>query len=110
MSSKLGPIEVTCDAPPYHIVQACFRIGLESAEDVRWCRMSNLPNTHGGWRQLIPFSSWGASAHSPQEGSCSCGQALPRLEAYTFTLITGKEVSYLLGQCQRCRAIYWDNV
>jgi hypothetical protein len=111
MSSKLWPIELTCDAPPYHIVQACYRIGIESAEDVRWCRVSNMGGAPGGWRQLLAFPPWGtlSRANQPGDATCSCGRPLPRLEPYTFTLITGKEISYLLGQCGHCHTVYWDD-
>jgi hypothetical protein len=111
MSSQLGPIDVVCDAPPYHIVQACYRIGIEGAEDVRWCRVGSVTGGGGGWRQLIAFPPWNAFTRPQQTGehNCSCGHNLPRLEAYTFTLITGKEISYLLGQCPRCHTVYWDD-
>jgi len=38
VSTRLGPILIDCDAPPYAIVQACERRGLRSPLDVRWCR------------------------------------------------------------------------
>jgi hypothetical protein len=104
MSNQLGPIEVTCDSPPFFIVQACLRIGLKSPADVRWNRLSHQADAQGGWRQLLGFPAASTAT------SCHCGQPLPGLEAYTFTLVTGKEVSYLLGQCGRCRTIYWDDV
>jgi hypothetical protein len=110
MSQQLGPLDVSCDSPPYHIVQACSRVGFETPEDVRWCRFgqSDMP---AGWRQLIHFTPWNVLMGSGQqsEKSCGCGQRLPRLETYTFTLITGKELSYVLGQCSRCHAIFWDD-
>ena len=34
MSSRLGPLQIECDAPPYMIVSACRKIGFESPEDV----------------------------------------------------------------------------
>lgn len=112
MSNQLGPIEVSCDAPPYHIVQACSRIGFQEPEDVRWCRVGHQGDSVAGWRQLIQFAPWNAllGAHGQVQKTCSCGQHLPRLETYTFTLITGKELSYLLGQCSRCHTVFWDDV
>jgi hypothetical protein len=104
MSSKLGPIEVTCDSPPYFIVQACLRIGMTSPADVRWCRVESQATPPGGWRKLLAISNW-----STAPTICHCGRPLPQLEAYTFTLVTGKEISYLLGQCSRCHTIYWND-
>jgi hypothetical protein len=103
MSNQLGPIEMTCDSPPYFIVQACTRIGLQSPADVRWSRAKNWPETQGGWRLLLALPGG-----TPTQ-SCHCGQKMPHLEAYTFTLVTGKEISYLLGQCSRCHTIYWND-
>jgi hypothetical protein len=40
--------------------------------------------------------------------TCSCGQAVPPLESYTFTFVSGKETQYHLGQCPHCRTIFWD--
>jgi hypothetical protein len=33
---------------------------------------------------------------------------LPEMANYIFTLDTGREIAYLLGQCSRCHAIYWE--
>jgi hypothetical protein len=33
---------------------------------------------------------------------------LPVMERYTFTLVSGAQSSYFIGQCSRCLAIYWD--
>jgi hypothetical protein len=30
--------------------------------------------------------------------------------AYTFTMSTGKELSYCLGQCGKCHTIFWEEV
>jgi hypothetical protein len=30
------------------------------------------------------------------------------MEGYTFTFASGKEAEYLLGQCRRCRTIFWE--
>jgi len=40
--------------------------------------------------------------------TCRCGQKLPSLDRYTFTYLTGHEASYLLGQCPRCKTVYWE--
>ena len=47
---------------------------------------------------------------SQQSHSCTCGREVRGPEAYTFVLITGKELSYLLSQCERCRTVYWDKL
>jgi hypothetical protein len=110
MPSRLGPIEIVCDAPPYSIIQACSRIGIRNPEDVRWCRMSHFiaeadsfdPIHLHPWRSFLGVAKGGRV-------NCSCGQALPSMEKCTFTFITGREVSYFIGQCQRCRTVFWEN-
>jgi hypothetical protein len=42
------------------------------------------------------------------EGHCLCGQVLPRLDKCAFTLLSGKELHYFLGQCKRCRTVFWE--
>ena len=107
MSSQLGPIDISCDAPPYPIVRAGRRIGLESPEDVRWCRVHpgletlSLTGDVSGWKSLFGLGGRGKNA-------CTCGQPLPVLEKYTFTFLSGQQASYLLGQCLRCRTVYWN--
>jgi hypothetical protein len=44
----------------------------------------------------------------PQEQTCTCGEPLPALEKYAFTLNSGRVLDYLLGQCARCRTVYWE--
>ncbi len=103
MANRLGPIEITCDAPPYYIVRGCHRVGIEAPEDVRWCRMSHFLNTSSGgiWKALLGL-------HHSGEKTCSCKRNLPLLERCTFTLASGKQVSYYLGQCQGCHTVYWE--
>lgn len=109
--SDLGPLEVLCDAPPYSIIQACRRVGVQDPEDVRWLRVSHLEQQDGdpqretlnplAWKSLLGMSKW-------MKLNCTCGQRLPTLEKCTFTFITGKELSYHIGQCRRCRTVYWE--
>jgi hypothetical protein len=110
MPNRLGPLEVTCDAPPYNIVRACHMIGMRSPEDVRWSRHSQFVNPNGGHRDELKHPSWRAllGMGQRQEGCCSCDRKLPIMERYTFTLISGSQSSYFIGQCSRCLAIYWD--
>jgi hypothetical protein len=107
MSSRLGPLDVSCDAPPYSIVTACHRIGMESPEDVPWFRLSHLVGQHSLWRQLLRLPPWRALS-AANDRNCRCGRVLPQLEHYTFTLLSGEERFYFLGQCDRCHAIYWE--
>jgi hypothetical protein len=110
MSNQLGPMEIVCDAPPYHIVRACSQLGFQNPEDVRWYRMChylNGPAERSGFAKAQPWSGlWGMSGAGDK--LCSCGAKLPRLEMYTFVLSTAKEVSYLLAQCGRCRTLFWE--
>jgi hypothetical protein len=110
MFSRLGPLEVNCDAPPYNIVRACHMIGFRSPEDVRWSRLSRFAGTAPGQGEELKHSSWRAllGMTQPGNGRCVCGQPLPVLEKYTFTLISGNQTSYFLGQCIRCFSIYWE--
>lgn len=99
MSKELGPLEVVCDAPPYPIVKACGGLGFLFAQDVRWCRADRR-----GLQRSPVLIPW-ARGRAP---SCSCGQPVPALESYTFTFVSGGQAQYYLGQCGRCRTIYWD--
>jgi hypothetical protein len=108
MSNQSGREESRCDAPPYSVVKACQRLGFRSPLDVRWCRLDQarnaLPERSGGlqaWMLLF----WG---NEPREKTCSCGQPLPVLERYTFTFRSGRAADYFLGQCRRCRTIFWE--
>ena len=101
--------EIVCDAPPYCVVKVCHLIGIDRPADVRWRRMSHhkaeAQELHGSWFDAAPSSGWGGGA---SKTLCTCGQKLPHLEMYTFTFSTGEETSYLLGQCRRCRSVYWE--
>src|SRR5438552_3190656 len=106
MPNRLGPLEVNCDAPPYNIVRACHMIGIRAPEDVRWSRFSRFVNTRAGRGENLRHLSWRTLLGMAQSENrcCTCGQKLPVLERYTFTLISGKEAFYLIGQCSRCLA------
>ena len=110
MSNQLGPIEIECDAPPYTVVRACRRIGgMQSPEDVRWCRVGRFTHRPTGWRALMrQFWNLLLGRGFPGEKTCFCGGDLPRLEDCTFTFITGRKTNYRLGQCTRCQTIFWE--
>ena len=91
MSSKLGPIEILCEAPPYPIVQACHMIGIKRPEDVRWCRMSQFRafggNPHEGqsiWHLSLGLSrqtlwasmdsDWAAQLHRERMAQRTAGK------------------------------------
>jgi len=105
-------VDMHCDAPSYVIVQACRRVGVHCPEDVRWCRMHRFLSEHPTWREVFKRQPWKALLGLGQleERMCTCGQKLPLLEKCTFTFNTGQEVSYLIGQCRRCRTVFWDDV
>jgi hypothetical protein len=111
MAESLGPIEIDCDAPPYSIVQACRMIGLRSPEDVRWCRMTLRADELPWWRRVFSPQSWMHLLGMRRRGIdvCVCGAKLPMLERYTFLIVTGDKLSYLLGQCEHCSSIYWED-
>jgi hypothetical protein len=114
MSSQLGPLEICCDAPPYPIVQGCLHAGIQSPEDVRWLRISEFRNRQDGGQQSSSsphFSLWKVlwgSGQAPQRKTCTCGAELPPLRLVVFTFNTGDQAPYLLGQCSRCRTVFWD--
>lgn len=110
MASQLGPIEIDCDAPSYAIVRACHRVGVRTPEDVPWYRFGHFVNGHGG-RKAVPglrdlFSR--LLGHRPRRTDCSCGRPLPEPALCMFFLASGGQESYLIGQCERCRTVYWD--
>ena len=107
MADQLGPVEIDCDAPPYPVVRACERLGFRSPLDVRWCRVVH-DRGPAPWRQLLcqPWR-WLSGAWRPRGKPCPCGGPAPALERCTFALAS-RRVTYLVGQCPRCRTIFWD--
>lgn len=109
MFNHLGPLEVQCDAPPLAVVEACAGAGLASPLDVRWCQIAHLADElergtlldRGPWR-------WFFGKGRPRELTCFCGRALPPLQPFAFTVLPHGIVEYRLGQCGRCRTIFWD--
>jgi hypothetical protein len=112
MSSRLGTLDIECDAPSYPIVRACRKLGMHMPEDVRWCRRSRARPRESGWRSFLASPFWGhlLGRDEASERTCVCGNPLPELECYAFTFHTGEEVEYQMAQCSRCRTIYWEKV
>jgi hypothetical protein len=108
MNERLGPIEILCDAPPYVMVRGCRSLGLQSPEDVRWCRLSSFLPQLGAraWPPLTgPARVWQARGRGV---ACRCGEELPLLRAVDVTYSSGREVTYVLGQCRRCHTVFWE--
>jgi hypothetical protein len=109
MENKLGPIEINCDAPSYAIVRACRRLGLRDPEDAAWYKLSQYVHGRYGHREgslqalkaLLGFPG-------PPLDHCLCGNPLPLMESCTFTLQSGREETYRIGQCVRCRTVFWE--
>jgi hypothetical protein len=119
MAGPSDPIDLPCEAPPYTVVRACEQLGFRTPLDVRWSRVDRRPHVHHGGRPWDTFWRrpwellWGqspAAEFEPSAPSCDCGQPLPPLEKYCFTFITGRQADYLMCQCRRCRAIFWQEV
>ena len=102
-------LDMECDAPLYTIVQACRSLGFHSPEDVRWCQIDKVspqPKPRHRWLSWS-FLRGLIGRPGPQAAGCQCRQELPRCDQYTFTLRSGEKKHLLLGQCSRCRTIYW---
>jgi hypothetical protein len=110
MANQPGPLDVSCDAPPYSIVTACRSVGFREPEDVRWCRLNHLVDALASEWEALKRHPWKLLLRmaAPDVKTCRCGQKLPSLDRYTFTYLTGHEASYLLGQCPRCKTVYWE--
>ncbi|MCI0459912.1 MAG: hypothetical protein L0Z62_23420 [Gemmataceae bacterium] len=110
MMSQFGPLEIDCDAPTYSVVHACVALGFEDPLDVRWCRLSHFLSGDAERAGLFSLQAWKQffGMGRQREKTCSCGQHLPAVERCTFTFLSGKKSDYLIGQCRRCRTIFWD--
>ncbi len=111
MFSQLRSLEIRCDAPPYAVVRACKDFDFHSPLDVRWCRMSDLvsPEEQRNGNFGLRLWHWLLGKRKPSVQTCTCGQPLPDLKRYDFAFDSKKVGCYLLGQCRRCRTMYWDD-
>jgi hypothetical protein len=72
--------------------------------------MSHYLEERGAYGDFLTSQPWKSFLGSRGSRThCSCGKGLPALEKCTFTFITGREVSYFIGQCHRCRTVFWDD-
>lgn len=107
MIEQLGPIDLVCDAPPYHVVRACHLIGLDSPEDVCWRRLDHHESV-GGWRKFLQSCRRLFGVRMPRESRCTCGEDMPELDCFSFTFVMNRTLTYRLGQCGRCRTVFWE--
>ena len=101
-------LAIECDAPDYAIVQACRKLGFQSPEDVRWRQADQATpksERQAWWSFGSLKSPFGKS--EPKSAGCVCSAEIPKLDGYRFTLTSGKETELLLGQCRRCRTMFW---
>ncbi len=110
MSGQLGPMEIRCDAPPYSVVRASAGLRFQSPLDVPWYHRARFRASHDGGTGDFTVPGWKQFVHLGQQGrtTCRCGQPLPVLEEYRFRFASAREARYLLGQCVRCRAMFWQ--
>jgi hypothetical protein len=109
MSEHLGPIEIRCDAPPYDVVQACHLLDFHAPEDVRWCRLHYDESRTAGPRPAgVLGLLWAVAGVHDAEACCSCGAPLPTLRVFRMAFNNGETACYLLGQCERCHTVFWD--
>jgi hypothetical protein len=110
MFNLSNSLEIDCDSPPYMIVRASRMVGLQSPEDVPWHRLSHYRNRPFSGRELFTLRTLKEllGLRESRKDCCRCGQTLPELPRYTFTLSDGREVDYRIGQCDRCRTVFWE--
>jgi hypothetical protein len=108
MASRSNLLELECDAPPYDIVSSSEAIGLRRPLDVRWCRIGHMirkPESRGLW--AFARRMFGIPAR-PRIRACSCGHEAPALDRVKFMCLGCSAGEFLLGQCPRCRTVYWE--
>jgi hypothetical protein len=70
-------------------------------EDVRWIKMSHFHSFVEDSKMNRYFLSAGGVV------LCFCHEKLPKLSKYRFTYSAGDEVTYSVGQCPKCRTVFW---
>lgn len=99
MDDRLAETILIADCPPHPIVEASGACGVESPCDVRWFKIENYIALYSQVLEEIHFSS---------EHYCACKEKLPKLAKYRFTYSSSDEVVYALGQCAKCRTVFWS--
>jgi hypothetical protein len=108
MSTRLGPVEIECDAPPYAVVEACAYLGFRRPLDVRWRPARELREAAEAGDRGLGRRLWSALLGRGRRPACPCGQGLAPLGRYVLLLPWGAELDYLLGQCPRCATMFWE--
>jgi hypothetical protein len=109
MSRDLGPLDVVCDAPPYGVVRACRALGFDAPEDVRWCETGHFLRERSHDHAALQAVDWNVLVErlGPRRLACACGRSLPQLAGYRFAGPGDASGLYHLGQCPRCKRVYW---
>ena len=108
MSRQTVTLDVWCDVPAYGIVQACQWLGFERPLDVAWHhRVATCGRS--GRRRASLLCSAGCSAAANQRPRCAA--AVKRRRSWSCRPVTGaaRDDAIRLGQCSRCRTIFWDD-
>lgn len=112
MCSSLETLDVSCDAPPYEIVRASEKLPLRSPLDVRWCHTGHCRRIQKRARalcSLLPWNWFRGRTNDAVSQVCTCGAPFPLLDDCTFTTPDYQVLAeYRIGQCRRCRTIYWE--
>jgi hypothetical protein len=113
VAEQPGPLEICCDAPSYWIVRACRDLGIRTPEDVRWLRLSafkrRAPAPAPGGVAGFVAGLFGRAGAPPGAG-CTCGARLPEPSASLIVVDAGEALGFRIGQCPRCRTVFWDAV
>jgi hypothetical protein len=111
MIMQLHPVTVHRDAPPEPLVEGCEQLGMVQSPSVRWSRVNRSESQRRRW--LAPVAArlglTGEAVSKPKQVACDCGQQMIWLLKYRFTLDTGEQLDYRIGQCERCQTIHWDS-
>jgi hypothetical protein len=109
MLGNLETFQLECDAPSYCIVRISQILGFESPLDVRWCRLRHFLGSQSE-RQSLWSRLWNffIGRTEPKRKTCTCGRLLPDMKRLALAHLFPQEGNYFLGQCPRCRTIFWE--
>jgi hypothetical protein len=86
-------------------------LGVRTPEDVRWLRLSafqSRPRPAVPARGLAGFVAGLFCRATPPGTGCTCGARLPELSASLVVVDAGEALGFRIGQCARCRTVFWD--